>query len=246
MTFKQKYTPEMVALIESLYKTTSSTDIAKAINERFPEYGGVTPRAISIYRSKHGMKVDKKIISKDAKLKRRYPIEMKAFLEEHAEGRTSKELADLVREHFKIEVTARDIRSFKRNNGICSHIHVAPPAFYANSYKKGRDPDNCCDVGEIRSHGGMLYKKVAMPNKWVALHRLVWEEHHGPMPSGSRIVFLDGNPMNCNIENLGTVSASEHVYLNCKRLRFKEPELTKTGVAIAKLASQISKRDKEN
>jgi hypothetical protein len=40
----------------------------------------------------------------------------------------------------------------------------------------------------------------------VQLNRQVWVDHHGPIPAGYEIVFLDGNKMNCSIENLKCLS----------------------------------------
>jgi hypothetical protein len=34
------------------------------------------------------------------------------------------------------------------------------------------------------------------------LHRVVWEQHHGPLPKGHKVYFKDKNPDNWSIDNL--------------------------------------------
>ena len=238
------YTPEMDALIRELYMTHSNIDIADIINERFPEYGGVTATAIKSYKARNGLNPGRKIISEKS-IRRKFSGEMVEFVRQNAKGRTTSELAKMFNAEFGVDVSSGQITSLKQRYKIRSEFHVASQAFLDKAFKKGENM-NCCEVGSIRQHNSFLFKKVGMPNKWVELHRLVWEEHNGPIPKGYKIVFLDGNPLNCDISNLSLVTQSEHVYMNHRHLRFKEPEFTQMGVAIAKLAIQTAKREKEN
>lgn len=41
------------------------------------------------------------------------------------------------------------------------------------------------------------------------LQRVIWEAAHGPIPKGSMIIFTDGNPVNCALENLECKARSE-------------------------------------
>jgi len=41
------------------------------------------------------------------------------------------------------------------------------------------------------------------------LHKVIWEEHHGPIPKGMIVMFLDGNRQNCAIENLKMLTRKE-------------------------------------
>lgn len=40
------------------------------------------------------------------------------------------------------------------------------------------------------------------PGQESMLQRVVWREHHGDIPEGHEVIFLDGNKKNCEIENL--------------------------------------------
>ena len=59
-------------------------------------------------------------------------------------------------------------------------------------------------------------KEVEGANKknWIQKHRYVWEKHNGKVPKGYKIVFLDGNCLNCDISNLDCVPVSIQMSLN--------------------------------
>jgi hypothetical protein len=42
----------------------------------------------------------------------------------------------------------------------------------------------------------------------VFLHHVIWEEHNGPVPRGYKVCFVDGNHLNCAIDNLELLTNS--------------------------------------
>ncbi|QPR34493.1 HNH endonuclease [Delftia acidovorans] len=54
-----------------------------------------------------------------------------------------------------------------------------------------------------------LKRKVAEPNRWQLVHRIVWEQHHGPIPEGHAVIFHDGDTSNIDISNLRCISRTE-------------------------------------
>ena len=64
-----------------------------------------------------------------------------------------------------------------------------------------------------KKRDGEQYIVVKVANKfkgdkanWKLKHYVVWEEHFGKVPKDSVIIFLDGNTLNCDINNLRCVS----------------------------------------
>lgn len=121
-------------------------------------------------------------------------------------------------------------------------------------FKKGHRPHTAVPVGTITvaktSNGNKeeLYykKKVAEPNRWKLLHRLVWEEHHGPIPKNHVVTFLDGDWRNCDISNLMCLSMGANCRANQGGLRFEgNPELTKSGLLVSELKTQAIKAEKK-
>lgn len=121
-------------------------------------------------------------------------------------------------------------------------------------FKKGHRPKTAVPVGTITvaktmngSREELYYKKkVAEPNRWKLLHRLVWEEHNGPIPKNHVVTFLDGGWRNCDISNLMCISMGANCRANQDGLRFEgNPELTKSGLLVSELKTQAIKAEKK-
>ena len=77
-------------------------------------------------------------------------------------------------------------------------------------FKKGHVPANKKSVGHKRkSVDGYWEVKIAEPNVFKAIHRILWEQHYGPIPKGMQITFIDGNKDNVVIENLRAETMTE-------------------------------------
>lgn len=84
----------------------------------------------------------------------------------------------------------------------------------ATRFKKGHTPHNAKYDGHERvSIHGYIEVRVSL-GKYVLKHRKIWQEHYGEIPKGSIIIFKDGNPLNCVIENLELISREENVMRN--------------------------------
>lgn len=119
-------------------------------------------------------------------------------------------------------------------------------------FKKGNKPSNAVEVGaeHMRYSGskpddiGYLNIKVCdgKGNKnWMPKHKYIYEQHHGKIPPGHKVIFADGNRFNFDIDNLILVSNSEELIMNQHNLRFDDKELTKTGSIIAKVMDKTNK-----
>jgi hypothetical protein len=54
----------------------------------------------------------------------------------------------------------------------------------------------------ISKRGGYREVKVAGQRCWVGKHRLVWEAANGKLEPKQKLTFKDGNPLNCDLDNL--------------------------------------------
>lgn len=107
-------------------------------------------------------------------------------------------------------------------------------------FKPGNIPHNYKPVGSERiTCDGYVEVKIADPNKWRLKHRVVWEEHNGPVPRGYSIIFKDGDRTNCTIDNLIMLTRDEHALMTIKRLRSHDPELTDAGYKVIKLSKRL-------
>lgn len=188
---------------------------------------------------------------------------MKQFILENYKERSNQELTDLFNQKFHIHLTVGCMKSYKARYKLDSGIrfrfkkgHIPynkgkkmPKEVYEKAkhtmFEKGHIPSNHRPVGSERIlKDGYIEVKVAEPNKWKLKQRLVYENHKGKIPKGSTIIFLDGNKLNFNIDNLKCVTRSELLYLNRNGLNNLN-EVTETGILMARLDSAKNKRKKE-
>nr|DAX73543.1 MAG TPA: homing endonuclease [Caudoviricetes sp.] len=196
---------------------------------------------------------------------KKYTGEMIEFLREVTSGKTYKEITELFNKKFNLDITAKKMKSLLSRKKICTGTRGClykkgsvpwnkgkKGYMGANktSFKKGHKPKNWKPIGSERvDTEGYTLVKIAEPRKWVLKHRIIWEEHYKKkIPSGCVIIFADGNKSNLSIENLICVTREELKILNKCRLISSVPELTKTGLNIAKIRiklAELRKKKKE-
>lgn len=185
------------------------------------------------------------------------------FIREIAPGRYAAEITEMVNKRFNLDLKVSQIESCKKNHNIMSGIDsrfkkgmipynkgkkgsMSPEQYEkckATMFKKGNIPQNHRPIGSERiDRDGYTYIKVAEPNKWKLKHRLLWEEHNGPIPHKHRLIFADGNRQNICLENLILVSYAESLIMSQRELFSENAEFTKTGVNIAKVLNKAKTR----
>lgn len=103
---------------------------------------------------------------------------------------------------------------------------------------------NTCNIGYERKHNGYVYIKIKnnkgnAHRNFTAKQRYVWEKANGKIPKGYRLVFLDGNPLNCDITNLAL--CSESVANSVIKLCYGNGKITEKAIEYLKLESEIEK-----
>lgn len=119
------------------------------------------------------------------------------------------------------------------------------------SFKKGQVPHNHRPVGWLRvTVDGYLEIKVAEPKKFKAVHRIVYENHIGPIPKGHVVVFRDGDSRNVDPDNLVAICRLELSQLNKLGHKRALPEVQPVLLTLAKVKAKtsalISGRNKSN
>lgn len=187
-----------------------------------------------------------------------YTKEQKEFIAEIVKGRTTEEITRMVNNKFNLNLSNKQIRSYKKNHGLKSGVdctfkkgHVPfnkgkkglTPGGEATQFKNGNVPHNYRSVGSERVNAdGYREVKIADPNKWEAKHILLWEKENGPVPDDHVIIFGDSDKTNLDINNLILVSRKQLLMLNRNDLIKNDAEFTRTGILIADLYSKISER----
>ncbi|MFA9287955.1 HNH endonuclease signature motif containing protein [Comamonas sp. SY3] len=120
---------------------------------------------------------------------------------------------------------------------------------------QGAAQHNYVPIGTVRlTKDGYLERKVTDdPNiyparRWIALHRLLWEASHGPIPPGHIVIFKAGQKTaieaDLTIDRLECISRGENAKRN--HPRSKSPELAKLVQLKGAITRQVNRLIKES
>lgn len=191
---------------------------------------------------------------------RRYTQEEKKFLYDFVPGHSYQEIKEAFDTRFTEPISTGQIKSFIANNklntgrtGRFEKGHIPANKGKHNptvgrmgetQFKTGHLPHNTKPIGYERiTRDGYVEVKIKMRpssptcnDNFVLKQKLVWEQVNGPIPEGHKLLFLDGNKQNCELENLQLVSDGELLVLNRKKLLTENSQLNKTALLVAKLS----------
>jgi len=113
-------------------------------------------------------------------------------------------------------------------------------------FHKGNKPSNIKpDWTEVlrKDKSGRQYWMIKLPDHNRLRHKHTWlyESHHGPVPPAYNVVFKDGNPLNCTIENLECISNAE--LMNRNNINRYPTELISTIKLVHKLKRKINAKE---
>jgi len=189
----------------------------------------------------------------------RYTEEEHKFLKSFIPGHTYKEIVSEYNKRFEEPITESRVKGYmgnhKINNGLTGRFKKGQIPFNKGQkgvcakgcektwFADGNLPHNTKPIGYERiTKDGYIEVKIKMRpshsncnDNFKAKHHLVWEEAHGPIPKGYKITFLDGNKQNCVLENLALITNAEHLQMTKQGLRSKIPQITETGILIARV-----------
>lgn len=261
-----RYPPEVHEFVKQWAPKLRDEDLAEACNKELGTH--FTASSMKSFRGNYKYYNGKKQWTKEEywKYQKYYPKGMYEFVRDNSWGVSSRDMAAMVNEKFGTNLTASGMKQFRQRHGIKSGVtgwyqtgrspgnkgkkqseYCSPEAIErsrATQFKKGDVPYNYLPIGSIvlNSQG---YKLIKVQNegpqrqRWRFLHRVVWEEHNGPIPDGMIVLFKDSNRLNCDISNLLLVSRAEHTTMNHRHYRFEDPELTEAGLGVIRLRNAI-------
>lgn len=174
------------------------------------------------------------------------------------------ELAAAVNERFGTSFKPAQLICYVKNHkitcGRSGHFEKGNAPIYVNtkpnrtSFKKGQVPPNIRPLWSERicTKDGYILMKVPIANpytghksRFVHKHRWIWEQNNGPTPPGHVIVFLDGDKMNCNLDNLRCVPRRALQYMNKTGLSKATGEARKSAILACEVMSQAFTLEKE-
>ena len=188
--------------------------------------------------------------------------EEKQYLAEITPGRGYKEIQSMMSCKFGFDYTHHQIKGAitrnKLNTGRTGRFEKGHATWNkgtkgltkanVTSFKKGQKPHNYKPLGSERivKDGYCEVKVSDTGRRWRPKHVLIYEKHHGKVPKGSAVIFLDGDKRNFDIDNLYLVTRSQLAMLNKNSLIQKDAELTKTAINVVDLMKKISTIEKKD
>lgn len=119
----------------------------------------------------------------------------------------------------KLKINGKAYR-FQTNNVPANKGKKMPDEVYEKAsktmFKKGNKPLNTKEGNghitiRMDKRSGRSYKYIKLgDSKWDLLHRVVWKNAHGPIDRRTMVTFKDGDSMNCDIDNLETITLKEN------------------------------------
>lgn len=115
-------------------------------------------------------------------------------------------------------------------------------------FKPGQKPQTWAPIGTVvPGPDGYLKRKVrddAPPGmsrrNWIFVHRELWEQHHGPVPDGHAVAFVNGDRTDIRIENLQLVPRAALMRRNS--VHNLPPELKQVVQLKGAVMRQVNKR----
>lgn len=196
-----------------------------------------------------------------------YTQEQEQFVRENYPHMSRSELTAAFNERFGKSKTSSQVICFAKRCGIRSGRSgcfqpgskpwntgtkgLVPPN--SGQFKPGNIPANLREMGaELIDRDGYVQIKIAETNPYTGAKTrfklkqdAVWEAVHGPIPKGHKVRFLDGDKLNCALENLELVTNAEHLHMN--RVGYSEvpSELKPIAKTLIKLEVKTFARKKE-
>lgn len=150
------------------------------------------------------------------------------YFKKIVKGHTIKEIQKLYYDKYNEELSRDKVEGLKVRYNLKSGLKERPIGSEYN-YRN--------------STSGFKMMKIGK-NKWVLKHKYIYEQHYGKIPEGKCIIFLDGNRDNCSIDNLALIDKKEELMMARYGMFYKNKELTKTGVLVAKL--KLKEKEKKH
>ena len=168
-----------------------------------------------------------------AKIKHVWTDEQVEYLKKIAEGTPRKEIVKKLNDKFNLNLTILQVRDCMNARGIRNNIDKRFSAESGGNRCQQEKP-----IGTI-SRWECGYARIKTgDNEWEFIQRYVWRKHHGEIPPGHSVIFLDGNTDNYNIENLALGNRNELMKYNSTKLDSDDQELNRVTVNLAKLMTK--------
>jgi hypothetical protein len=83
------------------------------------------------------------------------------------------------------------------------------------------------------------FKYIKIGGEWLPLNRYTWEQNHGKLRPDECLIYLDGDTLNCNLDNLYKLTKSDFARLRLMKIKGNDPELRRSACLLAQLKGAV-------
>jgi len=153
--------------------------------------------------------------------------EMKQFIFDNYKGISNQELADRVNKEFGTNFGATKFADFKCNNNLQSGYR-----FEVENLRKKKH------LAETIRQDGYVYIKIG--TEWYPKQRWVYEQAYGKLQPGEVLIFKDGDPTNCDLDNL--IKVRKNVLCRVSSLLTSDEEINNSLILNGLLLDKIKQK----
>lgn len=262
----RRYPSEVHEYIAANVVGRTTRELVSLVNAKFGL--DFTESMMKSYKTNHHLKSGTPCGVQAGHASKVFPQDVVDYIRKNYQGVGNTEMAQRLNEIFGTSYTAKQINSFYKNHHLNSGLdgrfekgHIPTnkgkkgwyaPGTEKTRFRKGNLPSNTKPIGYERvSRDGYVEVKIKMrPSRpdcndnFVAKHRLIWEQAHGPIPPDCVVIFKDGDKRNFDIDNLALVTKAERLEMSRRGLFSEEAELTEAGIAVARVRTNLYRKKK--
>lgn len=255
----KRYTDEQISWLRTWYRHFRVFELTRRYNRKFGE--NRSPNSIKSSIQNHHIKLPFKRGRIEGKFI--YTARQIGYLRKFYKKYSCPELTKRFNASFGLNEKVPRIRIFIHNHGIrsgrtgCFLKGIVPwnkgknLPFVRNAgnFKKGHVPANKKPLGHTRvdTKDGYLLINVnelnpytGFPTRFRPKHHVLWEKYHGKkIPSGTVIMFRDGNKRNFSRRNLVCITKAQNARLNQLHYSEQPAELKPSIFILAMLKDQL-------
>ena len=261
---RKPFTKEEQDYIFENYKGVSGERMAEKLKERFGTQ--CSREKVKNFYKRHSLVPDARSFRKSP-----FSKEEEEFILKNYKGASHEKMRELLIVNFGKRHSETTIGIFYRENGLKSGLDGrfqkgqvsmnkgVPMVKWAKpesierirktQFKKGHINDNAKPLLPIGSRrirsDGYVWIKTGQPNTWREEHRYLWERKYGPLPRYQKMLHIDGNRANNDLDNLMLVSNAVCAEINNRIGLTKDRELNLVIISLAKLRCRSRERQTE-
>lgn len=230
---KSKLDPYQDWILEHKDDYHTLTELINALNENFDldaKRNGVK----SWFRNRFGMTT---IYGS-----REFSDEEMEFIKKYYPDHGPEKTTQMINELFNTGRTYNSVSLAANKNGI----KVSAKYFSDMSREKSKKMTSQIrrDIGSIRievGSSGKLYCRMKVADgRWKTAGAVIWEQNYGPIPKGYKLIYLDGDGTNYQLDNLYLAPHKlQYQVIRNKHYESGDPEITKSLIKYYELRNAL-------